>query len=84
LNSEDAETLRLAFEKAGQLGVFGGSRKKLSWTEKLWTLAVYWDLQDPPCTYGDLADKPYILDMHVVVPRLTIEVRNMHAQQERL
>jgi hypothetical protein len=69
-----------------ELGVYRGiTTTRLSWTAKLWCLAVYWNMSEVPRPYGTFTDQPFILDVNMVMPRLGEEIQALrHANNLRL
>ena len=75
LGSDTAYTLRLIFKSAQQAGVYSSVTRKLSWKEKLWVLATYWELQVSPWAYDECTDPPDILDLNWVLPKIQKEAQ---------
>jgi DNA repair exonuclease SbcCD ATPase subunit len=74
LNTGNNEMLRVLFGAASQLGVFKATSKKLTWQEKLWTLAAYWGFEQEPWCYDEVCDAPQSLDFTRLSSRLDKEL----------
>ena len=75
--------LQNIFDAATLLGVYDICPGILTWDEKLWTLAVHWELQEGPCLYDEMGDKPFILNLSMVFLRLQNETKVLRTRQEQ-
>ena len=80
---DTSRALRRIFEAAKQLGLYDRVTHRQDWKEKLWTIAAHWGLMEGPCPYDELEDKPFILNLSMVLLRLQKEIKATQQSQSR-
>ena len=77
LDADLNATMRLIFELACQIGIFRTAGRRMSWKEKLWTIGAHWGIEETPCRYDEMNDRPYMLDADMLFERLTRELADL-------
>jgi hypothetical protein len=79
LGPENEQYLRLLFESASHLGLFGGTALRLTWKQKLWAIGAHYGIDQEPWLFDEFTDAPEALDLYRMSRRLRQDV---HALQE--